>query len=59
MSLVERLIVAMPSYRDVESAQVALAEARLQELRSGSIRGIPVEDALHRVRESLGALISA
>jgi len=59
MSLVERLIVAMASYQDIESKQVVLAESRLQELRSDSVRGVPVEDAIRRVRESLDARISA
>ena len=59
MSLVERLIVAMPSYHDVEAEQVTLAESRLQELQSGTVAGVPVEDAVRRAREALGARISA
>jgi hypothetical protein len=59
MSLVERLIVAMASDRDIESEQVVLAESRLRELRSGTVRGIPVEDVIRDVRESLDARIPA
>ena len=58
MSLVERLIVAMASYRDLESEQLALAESRLHELRCGSVQGVAVEDAMRGVRESLGARIA-
>ncbi|MCX6876345.1 MAG: addiction module protein [Verrucomicrobia bacterium] len=59
MSLVERLIVAMSSDHAIESEQVTLAESRMQDLRSGTVQGVPVEDAIRRVRESLGARVSA
>lgn len=53
MSLVERLIVSSTSYTEIEREQIEVAESRLHELRSGAAQGIPVEEALWRVRESL------
>lgn len=53
MTLVEKLIVSARSYEEVEQAQVSEAQARLAEMRSGAVQGVPVEDAFRRVRESL------
>ncbi|MEN3943177.1 addiction module protein [Prosthecobacter sp. SYSU 5D2] len=53
MNLVERLIVSASTYQQVEEEQVQEARCRLYEMRSGAIKGVPVEDAFRRVRESL------
>ncbi len=53
MDLVERLIISSGPYTAVERERVALAESRIEERRSGAVRGVPVEDALQRVLESL------
>lgn len=53
LDLVERLIVSSSSYSTVQREQVKVAESRLHEMRSGAVKGVPVEDALQRIRESL------
>ena len=53
MSLVERLIVSASAGTDIEHEQVKVAEGRLEDLRSGSVQGVLVEEAIQRVRESL------
>ena len=55
IDLIERLIISTASYRDVEDEQLAVAQSRLAEMKSGAVRGVPVEDALARVRASLEA----
>lgn len=52
MNLVERLIVSATTYQQVEEEQVKEARSRLHEMRSGAVKGVPVEDAFRRVRES-------
>ena len=52
MSLVERLIISSSSYSAIEREQVEVAESRLEELGSEAVRGLPVEEALQRVRDS-------
>jgi hypothetical protein len=59
LDLVERLIVSSSSYAAVEQEQIKVAESRLQEMRSGAVKGVPVEDALQRIRESLKNSASA
>lgn len=59
LDLVERLIVSSSSYTAVEREQVKVAESRLNELRSGTVKGVPVEDVLKRIRESLKKHASA
>ena len=55
LSLVERIIVTLPADPEIEREQLAVAEARLEEMRTGAVRGVPVEDAIRRVRLSLSA----
>lgn len=56
MSLVERLILCFSAYTTVEPEQVRVAQSRLDELRTGAVKGVRVEEALHRVREILTQL---
>ena len=51
--LVEKLIVSSSSYASIEAEQLAEAESRLQDMRSGAVRGVPVAEALERVRQSI------
>jgi len=53
MSLVERLIVTMSSSEEMEHEHLAIAEARLSEMRDGTVQGVPLGEAIRRVRESL------
>lgn len=55
MDLVERLIISMPGYRDIEEEQIEIARQRLSEMRSGTISGVPGELVLARVQASLDA----
>ena len=55
LSLVERIIATLPADSEIERKQLAVAEARLDAMRTGAVRGVPVEDALRRVRQSLSA----
>lgn len=55
LSLVERIIATLPSDAELEREQLALAEARLGAMRTGAVHGVPVEDAIRRVRLSLSA----
>jgi hypothetical protein len=55
LELVEKLIISSSSYASIEAAQVLVAEARLEEMRSGAVKGIPVEQAFREVREALSA----
>ena len=55
LELVEKLIISSSSYASIEAAQVLVAEARLEEMRSGAVKGIPVEQAFREVRETLSA----
>jgi hypothetical protein len=56
MSLVERLIVSSSSYNSIEQEQIEAAKSRLQEMHSGAVQGVSVEDVLQRVRDSLKTL---
>ena len=55
LDLIERLIVSSASYREVENEQLAVAQSRLEEMKSGVVKGVTVEDAMARVRSSLAA----
>ncbi|MCW1925630.1 addiction module protein [Luteolibacter arcticus] len=55
MDLVERLIISMPGYRDIEEEQVEIARQRLSEMRSGEVAGVPGDLVLARVQASLDA----
>jgi hypothetical protein len=55
LSLVERIIATLPADPEIEHEQLAIAGARLDRMRSGTVRGVPVEDAIRRVRLSLAA----
>jgi hypothetical protein len=55
LCLVERIIATLPADPEIEREQMAIAEARLDEMRTGAVRGAPVEDAIRRVRLSLPA----
>jgi hypothetical protein len=55
LSLVERIIATLHSDPEVEREQLAVAEARLDGMRSGTVCGVPVEDSIRRVRLSLSA----
>ncbi|PAW74642.1 MAG: hypothetical protein B9S38_03090 [Verrucomicrobiia bacterium Tous-C4TDCM] len=55
MDLVERLIISMPGYRDIEEEQIEIARKRLSEMRSGTIAGVPGDLVLARVQASLDA----
>ena len=39
---------------DVERAWIEIAERRSKELAEGKVQGVPVEDALRRLRERVG-----
>ncbi|WP_170156810.1 addiction module protein [Roseimicrobium gellanilyticum] len=51
LELVEQLIICSSSYAAIEREQVTVAEARLEEMQSGKVKGIPLEQALREVRE--------
>ena len=53
MSLIERLIVSTNSYSEIEGEQIKIAESRREELRSGEVKGVAVEDAIQRARHYL------
>jgi putative addiction module component (TIGR02574 family) len=53
LRLVERIIATLPADPEIEREQLAVAEARLADMRSGAVRGVPVEEAIQRVRQSL------
>lgn len=55
MDLVERLIISMPGYRDLEEEQIEIARKRLSEMRSGEVAGVPGDLVLARVQASLEA----
>ncbi len=55
LSLVERIIATLPVDPVIERAQLAVSEARLDGMRTGTVRGVPVEEAIRRVRLSLSA----
>lgn len=55
LSLVERIIATLPVDPEIEREQLAVAEARLDGMRTGTVRGVPVEEAIRRVRLSLSA----
>ena len=43
LDLIERLIVSSASYREVENEQLAVAQSRLEEMKSGVVKGVTVE----------------
>lgn len=53
LNLVERLIISSGPDQAVEQEQIEIAQSRLQQLRSGAVKGVPVEDAFERIRQSL------
>lgn len=55
IDLIERLIISTTSYREIENSHLSIAQSRLAEMKSGAVKGVPVEDALARVRTSLDA----
>ena len=55
LSLVERIIATLPADPEIEREQLAVAEARLDGMRTNTVQGVPVEDAIRRVRLSLSA----
>lgn len=55
MALVERLIISMPAYREVETEQIEIAKRRLAEMESGNVEGVPGELVLAKIQSSLEA----
>jgi len=53
IDLIERLIISTASYREIEHEHLSIAQARLAEMKSGAVKGVPVDDALDRVSASL------
>lgn len=51
--LVERLLESVPTDKSIFEAQVAVAVNRAEEMESGAVGGIPGNDALRQVRESI------
>jgi len=51
--LVERLLESVPEDPSIFEAQMATAVGRADELESGAVQGIPGEEGLRRVRESI------
>ncbi|MGD2047495.1 MAG: addiction module protein [Gemmatimonadota bacterium] len=52
--LAERLIASLDEDAEVEAAWIAEVRRRDEELRSGAVHGIPVEDALATIRTRFG-----
>jgi putative addiction module component (TIGR02574 family) len=52
--LAERLIASLDEDAEVEAAWIAEVRRRDEELRSGAVQGIPVEDALTTIRTRFG-----
>lgn len=48
--LVEVLIESLDEEHEVAQAWTAEAERRLEELRSGTVQGVPAEDVFARIR---------
>lgn len=55
MELVERLIVSLPAENDVELEQLAAATRRLEEMKSGAVKGVSLEEMVSRVSSILSA----
>ncbi|HEY1051132.1 MAG TPA: addiction module protein [Prosthecobacter sp.] len=53
VALAEQLIGSIEPDHDLFQAQVAEAERRAEEMNAGRVKGIPGEEALRRVRESI------
>jgi hypothetical protein len=53
LALVERLLESVPEDPSVFEAQMAVAVGRAEELESGTVQGIPGDEGLRRVRESI------
>ena len=51
--LAERLLESVPPDRGILAAQIDVAAHRADELESGSVMGIPGDEALAAVRESI------
>ena len=52
--LAERLIASLDEDAEVEAAWLAEVLRRDEELQSGAVQGIPVEDALKSIRARFG-----
>ena len=52
--LAERLIASLDEDSEVEAAWIAEVRKRDEELQSGSVEAIPVEDALKTIRTRFG-----
>jgi putative addiction module component (TIGR02574 family) len=52
--LAERLIASLDADAEVEAAWIAEARRRDEEMRSGTVEGIPLKDALDSVRSRFG-----
>jgi putative addiction module component (TIGR02574 family) len=53
--LVEHLIGSLPSDPAIQEEQLPIVRRRAEELRGGSVKGIPGEEALRLVREAVAA----
>jgi putative addiction module component (TIGR02574 family) len=52
--LAERLIASLDTDSEIEAAWMAEVRRRDEELQSGAVQGIPVEDALTTIRTRFG-----
>jgi putative addiction module component (TIGR02574 family) len=52
--LAERLIASLDEDAEVEAAWIAEVRKRDEELVSGAVEGIPLEDALRSIRTKVG-----
>ncbi len=53
--LVEHLIESLPLDPAIQEEQLAIVRHRAEELRNGSVKGVPGEEALRLVREAVAA----
>ncbi len=51
--LAERLLESIPPDKNIFAVQVAVAVSRADEFESGTVKGIPGDDAMRQVRESI------
>tara|TARA_B100000508_G_scaffold82665_1_gene64230 strand:- start:543 stop:764 length:222 start_codon:yes stop_codon:yes gene_type:complete len=52
--LAERLIASLDEDAEIEAAWIAEVQRRDEEMVSGAVQGIPLEDALRTVRSRFG-----
>lgn len=55
LSLVQRITATLRADPEIEREQLTVAEARLDGIRTGAVRGVSGEDAIRRVRLALSA----